>query len=72
MEVCAWVPGRNNEQCRERWPDTQNDYKRGPWTEEEDQALLEAYAKIGEAKWREISRMIGSGRTDSMVCLSWA
>ena len=35
--------------------------------QQEDTALLEAYAKIGEAKWREISKIIDSGRTDSMV-----
>ncbi|GJE84916.1 snRNA-activating protein complex subunit 4 [Phanerochaete sordida] len=66
IDVAAFVPTRNNEQCRERWHEHVNPtVGRGRWTEEEDAALLSAYEAVGD-KWKEVSLRVGSGRTDNM------
>ena len=65
MDVCAWVPGRSNEQCRERYQETINPPPKGKWTQEEDAALLNAIKALGVGKWKAISTMVG--RTDNTV-----
>ncbi|KAI0072080.1 hypothetical protein K474DRAFT_1729844 [Panus rudis PR-1116 ss-1] len=67
MDVAQFIPGRNSEQCRDRWQDRlAPTISKGRWGEEEDRALLAAVAKVGESKWKEISRVLGNGRTDNM------
>jgi hypothetical protein len=67
VDVAALVPGRNNEQCRDRWQDKLNPtLVKGKWTEEEDQALVSAVERLGTA-WKEVSLRVGTGRTDKMV-----
>ena len=61
---------RNSDLCRQRWsfqldPDIQN----GPWTEAEDEALVEAHAALGR-QWAQIAKTI-EGRTDKAVRNRW-
>lgn len=64
VEVAAAMPGRVNDQCRDRWNDiktrTNSEQK---WTEEEDAKLLKAFEKHGP-QWKTISAEIGSHWTD--------
>lgn len=64
-EVCVWVPGRNNEQCRERYQEAVNPPPKGKWTEPEDQLLMKAIKSCGEGKWKAISKIVG--RSDNTV-----
>lgn len=71
VDVASAVPGRNNDQCRDRWNDILNPaVAKGKWTEEEDQDLLAAVQQLGIPNWKEVSNQLGSGRTDSMVTFS--
>ncbi|KAH9942556.1 Homeodomain-like protein [Amylocystis lapponica] len=66
IEVATYVPGRNNEQCRDRYQDNlAPSVSRGKWTEDQDKALLQAIEKAGGLKWKEISRILDNGRTDN-------
>ncbi|EMD41117.1 hypothetical protein CERSUDRAFT_91875 [Gelatoporia subvermispora B] len=66
-EVSTFVAGRTNEQCRDRYQEYLSPYSsRARWTDEMEQLLLDAVEKIGYGKWREISEMVGHGRTDTM------
>ena len=68
VEVAAYVEGRNNDQCRDRYQEYLNPtLTRGKWTSEEDAALLQAVQQVGEGKWREVSKILNNGRTDNMV-----
>ncbi len=68
VEVCTFVPTRSNEQCRDRWQEALNPgIGKGKWTDVEDSTLLDAYDKLGNTKWKDISLMVGNGRTDNMV-----
>jgi len=67
VDVAAFIPGRNNDQCRERWNDHVDPaVVKGRWTDEEDKRLLQE-AETSGTKWKEISVRMGNGRTDSMV-----
>jgi hypothetical protein len=67
VDVAAFVPGRTNEQCRDRWSDRLNpDLIKGKWTVEEDRILLDAVEGLGP-KWKSVSQRLGNGRTDKMV-----
>ncbi|KAI0921477.1 hypothetical protein AcW1_004560 [Taiwanofungus camphoratus] len=67
IEVANFIPGRNNEQCRDRYQENLNpSIAKGKWTPEEDKALLLAVEQVGEAKWKVVSKLLGTGRTDSM------
>ncbi|KAI0742142.1 hypothetical protein BC629DRAFT_1563992 [Irpex lacteus] len=59
MDVCVWIPGRNNEQCRERWQELDKHKESRQWTEEDDEALLQAREAVGGSKWVEIGRILG-------------
>ncbi|KAF8484987.1 hypothetical protein DFH94DRAFT_257254 [Russula ochroleuca] len=66
MEVASFIPGRTNEQCRERWTERLNPkVPRGKWTAEEDARLLSAVDEFGEKSWKEVSDSVGTGRTDN-------
>jgi hypothetical protein len=68
MEVASFIPGRTNEQCRDRWSSRLNPkVPRGKWTAEEDARLLSAVDEFGVEKWKEVSESVGAGRTDSTV-----
>ncbi|KAI0688546.1 hypothetical protein BC835DRAFT_1284480, partial [Cytidiella melzeri] len=59
MDICTWVPGRNNEQCRERWQEIEKLSEMNIWTAEQDQALLDAYESVGGSRWKDISKIMG-------------
>jgi len=66
MEVASVIPGRNNEQCRDRWTERLNPkVPRGKWTAEEDKRLISAVDELGVGKWKEVSERVGTGRTDN-------
>lgn len=68
VDVAAFVEGRNNEQCRERYQEYLNpSLTKGKWTDDQDTALLKAVEQVGEGKWKEVSRVLNIGRTDNMV-----
>ncbi|KAK7470900.1 hypothetical protein VKT23_002316 [Stygiomarasmius scandens] len=54
QEVALYVPGRTNEQCRERYTDSSMTEERN-WTSGEDAELLDAVSKFG-IKWKVISQ----------------
>lgn len=67
IEVASTMPGRTNEQCRERWNEVLNpSTTKDSWTEAEDQALLDAVNTMGN-KWKAISVKVGNGRTGPNV-----
>ena len=44
--VASQMPGRNGKQCRERWHNhLDGTVNKAEWTEEEDQALLDAHSQ---------------------------
>lgn len=64
--IAEALPGRSSKSCRLRWCNQLNPMvKRGPFTEDEDRAILVAHAIHGN-KWAVISRSI-PGRTDNQV-----
>ncbi|KAG6837525.1 hypothetical protein H0H93_007706 [Arthromyces matolae] len=67
VEVAACMPGRTNEQCRERWSEHLNpNTSEKVWTEEDDLALLRAMGECGN-RWKEISTKMGNGTTGQQV-----
>ncbi|KAG0702362.1 hypothetical protein DFH29DRAFT_505758 [Suillus ampliporus] len=67
VDVASVIPGRQNDQCRDRWNDILNPtVAKGKWTEEEDRELLAVVKRLGTSSWKDISNQLGSGRTDSM------
>ncbi|KAA1466108.1 hypothetical protein DENSPDRAFT_790470 [Dentipellis sp. KUC8613] len=70
MEVASVIPGRTNEQCRDRWSERLNpSVAKGKWTSEEDKRLLAAVQEVlqnGDLRWKDVSEKLGTGRTDNM------
>jgi hypothetical protein len=68
VDVAASVPGRHNDQCRERWTEQVNPgINRSPWSEEQDNFLLDYVREHENASWKEISECLRTGRTEAMV-----
>jgi hypothetical protein len=72
VAVAQLVPGRMNEQCRQRWVNTLNisDGKKGKWTPAEDTMLTEAVEKHGN-NWVTVAKLV-PGRTHGQCCRRWA
>lgn len=67
MQVASAIPGRTNDQCRERWHEHLNQSTvKSAWTEAEDKILLENVNLIGK-QWKTISLKIGNDRTGPTV-----
>lgn len=72
VDVASMLPGRTNEQCRERWAEIGvNEGGKGPWSTEEDQRLLDAVKELGN-KWKMVSGRVGGGRTGPNVGMPWS
>jgi len=65
------MPGRSNEQCRDRWSERLNpNVAKGKWTEEEDNKLLAVIEDLTSSdnfSWKQVSEELATGRTDNMV-----
>ncbi|KZT12926.1 uncharacterized protein LAESUDRAFT_640535 [Laetiporus sulphureus 93-53] len=67
IDVASFIPGRSNEQCRERYQESVGPTGgKGKWTPEEDEALLRAAEQVKDLSWKAISRLLANGRTDNM------
>lgn len=68
MQVATAIPGRTNDQCRERWTQHVN-VAAGKivWTDTEDQILLDSVKELGNV-WKAISVKLGGNKTGQSVC----
>ncbi|KAF9647929.1 hypothetical protein BDM02DRAFT_3071131, partial [Thelephora ganbajun] len=54
-EVAKDLPGRTDDQCAKRYKEAVDpSIRRGPWTQEEDDRLWEAFQRLGN-RWHAIS-----------------
>ncbi|KAL4101683.1 hypothetical protein PRIC1_005432 [Phytophthora ramorum] len=69
-QVSNSIPGRTAKQCRERWRNRLDpSINKSPFTEEEDDAIQQAYEKYGN-RWTQIAELL-PGRTEDAVKLRW-
>uniref|UniRef100_A0A0W0FCB9 Uncharacterized protein n=1 Tax=Moniliophthora roreri TaxID=221103 RepID=A0A0W0FCB9_MONRR len=67
VDVCAFVPGRSNDQCRERYQTALLNVtgrKGGLWSPDEDAKLLEGFNLHGN-KWKLVSAHMNGTRSDT-------
>lgn len=71
VAVSREVPGRDNEQCRQRWTKRLDpNIRRGQWTPEEDARLLAARASCEARQWTKAAEKVGT-RTNQQCSYRW-
>ncbi|GLB33565.1 putative myb-like DNA-binding domain containing protein [Lyophyllum shimeji] len=71
VEVAACIPGRTNEQCRERWTEHLSLSSANiVWSEADDQALMDAVNAMGN-RWTAISAKLGNKATGHQCRARW-
>jgi hypothetical protein len=74
--IAALVPGRTNDQCKNRWQDALDSRidwangRTGKWTALEDSKLKDAVQTHGAKNWKEIAVLV-PGRTKSQCFHRW-
>ncbi|EIW82533.1 hypothetical protein CONPUDRAFT_103837 [Coniophora puteana RWD-64-598 SS2] len=67
IDVALFIPGRTNDQCRERWSSHHDPaIHKADWTEDEDKRLQDAIAKLSDLNWGKIAELVGHGKTQDM------
>lgn len=70
VKISSMLPGRTNQQVKQRWSYVLNkDIKNGSWSEEEDRLLAEGYSIFGK-QWAKIAQHI-PGRTNIQCRNRW-
>lgn len=63
VDVASAMPGRTNDQCRDRWIERQK--TASVWTEDDDRRLVELVDQFGTVgRWKAIASEMGGGRID--------
>ncbi|GFR43887.1 hypothetical protein Agub_g5016 [Astrephomene gubernaculifera] len=69
--VSQHIPGRNGQQCAQRWRHKVNpNIVRDKWTPEEDSILVKLVSELGVGKWASVARHL-PGRTDQQCMGRW-
>jgi myb proto-oncogene protein len=57
--VANYLVGKTEVQCLHRWTKVLNpSLTKGPWTEQEDQTVIELVGRIGAKKWSQIAQQL--------------
>ena len=64
LSVAAFLPGRNNKECRKRWHQKfASNINHGSWSEAEDENLRAAVKEHG-SKWILVARDVGTRNSE--------
>ncbi|KAG6829328.1 hypothetical protein H0H92_004931 [Tricholoma furcatifolium] len=71
VDVATCMPGRSNEQCRDRWTEHLSLASANTvWSEADDQILEAAVAEIG-TRWKDVSVRVANGTTGQQCRTRW-